>query len=219
MEGTREIIAPQAIMLLLSCKMKYVTVTVVKLDTSKPEHRKRMIKISEVRCEENDEEGFLRGSQLLNSPTTLNQASEGTDNDAISSHEMSREESVKTRRLYEAYRLRPEDDTSVKVKVFGSGECFGHPKPEVSLLVRTCCFATFIMHFTDDGEISQQASATLMHGSRRNQRIHLLPDEVGNRRVYRQRDRPAVIQFWPIFSFLNNEEDAAYSALVRCVSY
>jgi hypothetical protein len=69
---------------------------------------------------------------------------------------MSREESVKTRRLYEAYRLRPEDDTTVKVKVFGSGEFFGQPKPEVDLLVRTCCFATFIMHFTDDGEISQQ---------------------------------------------------------------
>jgi hypothetical protein len=47
--------------------------------------------------------------------------------------------------------------------------------------------------------------------------IHLIPDEVGNRRMYRQRDRPAVIQFWPIFSFLNNEEDAAYSALIRCV--
>jgi len=200
--------------------MKYVTITVVKLDTSKPEYRKRMIKISEVQCEENDmDEGeSLLGRQLLNSPTTINQASEGPDDYAIASHEMSREESVKTRRLYEAYRLRPEDDTTVKVKVFGSGEFFGQPKPEVDLLVRTCCFATFIMHFTDDGDISQQDSVITTHGGRRNQRIHLLPDEVGNRRVYRQRDRPAVIQFWPIFSFLNNEEDAAYSALVRCVS-
>ena len=105
--------------------MKYVTVTVVKLDTSKPEYRKKMIKISEVRREENDERGVFQGSQLLNNPTTLNEAIEGPDEDAVLNHEMSREASVKTRRLYKAYRLRPEDDTTVKVKVFGSGECFG----------------------------------------------------------------------------------------------
>jgi hypothetical protein len=207
-------------MLLLSAKMKYVTTTVVKLDTSKPENRRRMIKISEVHREDDDEGKAIEETQRCerHAPTVLNEHAVLNDDETdVASHVMSREESVRTKRLYEAYSLRPDDMTSVKIKVFGADAFYGKAKPEVDLFLRECCLASFVMHFTDDGELSagEYGDQTSSRGRQRNTRIALLPDEFGNKRFYRQRDRPAVIQFWPIFSFLNNEEDASYSALVR----
>lgn len=207
-------------MLLLSAKMKYVTTTVVKLDTSKPEYRRRMIKISEVRREENDECEASEETQQCqrNDPTVLNDQVVNDDEAAeVATHVMSREESVRTKQIYEAYSLRPDDMTSVKIKVFGTDDSYGKLKPEADLLLRDCCLAAFVMHFTDDGGSSagESENHSSSRGRQRNTRIALLPDTFGNKRFFRQRDRPAVIQFWPVFSFLNNEEEASYSALVR----
>jgi hypothetical protein len=195
MMGSREIGAPQALMFILGHRMKWVSKKVVRLDTSLPVLRRRFLchqpdGLHDVPLVEREEAG---GYPIA--PGVLLQ------------------ESRSTYRNYKSYALRPLD-VEVEVEVFGSDD-YGQKKATKLILLRDISFVKFLAHFEEETLNFNPASHTRL----RNRRIQLLPDENGRRVWMRQRTRPAVIMFIPVFAISDHNDQSAYSLLVAHVPW
>ena len=195
MMGSREIGAPQALMFILGHRMKWVSKKVVRLDTSLPVLRRRFL------CHQPD--------GLHDVPLVEREEADGYP----IAPGVLLQESRSTYRNYKSYALRPLD-VEVEMEVFGTDD-YGQKKATKLILLRDMSFVQFLAHFEE--EILNFNPA--LHTRLRNRRIQLMPDENGRRVWMRQRTRPAVIMFIPVFAISDHNDQSAYSLLVAHVPW
>ena len=204
--GSREITAPQALMFIMGHHMKYVSKKIVRLDTSQPVFRRRFL-VREHVADATDP----RGEHV---DVLIPDLNVGASTHSTPEHSrLTLEESKSTSRQYKNYSLRPLE-VEFDMPILG-GTDYSQEKTTKVIKLRDCSFVTFLAHFEEDVGHFDPAAHTRL----RNFRIQLLPDEKGRQVYMRQRSKPAVIMFIPVFAISDHNDQSAYSLLVAHVPW